>query len=93
LRLCYKNSPDYEEYVFESQTWQRQKEVLLSDRQKEILKLAKQGRNQKEMANVMNVSIKTVENIKTVLFEKLRVKSMEQAVIFATNHRLIFESE
>jgi DNA-binding CsgD family transcriptional regulator len=91
LRICYKNSLDCEEYVFESRTWQRQKDIpKLTDREKDILKLSKQGKSSKEIAEILFISEKTTRNIETGLYQKLGVHSMIEAVIFATNHRIIF---
>jgi DNA-binding CsgD family transcriptional regulator len=91
LEIYYKSSPDYDKYSFESQKWKRQKVSTLSERQKWILMLDKQGRSHQEMANIICVSVKTIEKEISSLFEKLGVNSMGQAVIYATNHRLIFD--
>jgi DNA-binding CsgD family transcriptional regulator len=64
----------------------------LSDGQRWVLVLAKQGKSQKEMAEIMCVSIHTVESLRKSVFDRFEVNSMEQAVIFATNHRLIFDT-
>jgi DNA-binding CsgD family transcriptional regulator len=92
LRLCYKNSLDYDEYSFQNRKWKRQKMPKLNDRQKEILKLGKQGKNSRQMADIMCVSLKAIEKTKTSVFEKFGVNSIEQAVIYASNRQLIFSN-
>ncbi|MDR1202105.1 MAG: LuxR C-terminal-related transcriptional regulator [Tannerellaceae bacterium] len=92
LRIYYKNCLDYDEYSFQNQRWIRQKEIpKLTDREKEILKLSKQGKSSKEIADILCISGKTIRNIETGLYQKLSVHSMIEAIIFSTNHQMIFE--
>jgi DNA-binding CsgD family transcriptional regulator len=90
LRLYYKNKPDYETYSIIGQKWRKQKIRLLNDRQKAILILAKQGKSRREVACILCVSVGVIDMEKTFIFEKLGVSTTEQAIIYATNHRLIF---
>jgi DNA-binding CsgD family transcriptional regulator len=91
LRLYYDDGLYYDSYSFENKEWLRMKNLQLSKHQKLILELAMQGKTNEQMADIMCTSIKTIENSKTSLFKKLGVKTVEQAVIFATNHQLIFK--
>lgn len=92
-QLCvhYKNM-DYADYSFKTKKWEYHKYSPLSDRQKEVLIWAQQGLSLKETANKMNISDKTIENIRGILFEKFGVNTIEQAILFAFNRRLIFHS-
>jgi hypothetical protein len=47
----------------------------------------------KEIADMLCVAEKTVSNLKENLYGKLGVHTMAQAIIFATNHRMIFATE
>jgi len=38
----------------------------------------------------MNISEKTIENIRKTIFEKLGVNTIEQAIQYASNRRLIY---
>lgn len=49
----------------------KEKVVLLSNREKEVLKLIASGFSNKEIANRLNISIKTVETHRSRLMEKL----------------------
>jgi DNA-binding CsgD family transcriptional regulator len=90
LRLYYKDKVNYETCSIISQKWKKQKIQPLSYRQKAILMWTKQGKSRKEVADILCVSISTIDAEKTLIFEKLDVTSMEQAIIYATNHQLIF---
>ncbi|MDR0835308.1 MAG: LuxR C-terminal-related transcriptional regulator [Tannerella sp.] len=90
LRIHYKNNPACDEFSFKQRKWCRQKKVSLTDRQRDILIFAKQGKSNKDIADILCVSEKTIRNIEMMLYQKLGVNSMLEAVIFATNHQLIF---
>lgn len=89
-RLCvhYKNL-DYLDYSFKTKEWKHYLFSPLSKRQKEMLMWAQQGLSLKETAVKMNVSDKTIESMRCTLFEKLGVNTIEQAIQYASNRRLI----
>ena len=55
----------------------------LSDRENEILRLIAQGRSNHEIADVLSLSVKTVQNHVSNIFGKLQVADRAQAVIRA----------
>jgi len=61
----------------------RQQEVLLSDKEQEILQLVAQGCTNKAIASAIGVTQRTVENYLSKLFVKLNVESRAEAVIVA----------
>jgi DNA-binding CsgD family transcriptional regulator len=77
-------------WSFEKQQWMPMKLIQLNIREKEILSLAKQGKSEKETADILCISHGTLRNFEASLYRKLNVHSMIQAVIFATNRRIIF---
>lgn len=89
-RLCvhYKNL-DYLDYSFKTKKWKHYQFDPLSKRQKEMLLWAQHGLSLKETAVKMNVSDKTIESMRCRLFEKLGVNTIEQAIQYASNRRLI----
>jgi len=91
LCVYYKNR-DHAEYNFKTGKWQMNTFSPLSKRERGILLLAHQGLYQKEKADQLGVKEKTVENIKSILFEKLGVSSLGQAVQYASNRRLIYHA-
>ncbi|MFJ7734006.1 response regulator [Lysinibacillus sp. NPDC097231] len=60
-----------------------QKDILLSDKEQEILQLVAQGCTNKAIASAIGVTQRTVENYLSKLFVKLNVESRAEAVIVA----------
>ena len=60
-----------------------QQDVLLSDKEQEILQLVAQGCTNKAIASAIGVTQRTVENYLSKLFVKLHVESRAEAVIVA----------
>lgn len=61
----------------------------LSPREKEFLYLACSERTYKQVADEMNLSPKTIDGYREVLFSKLDVKSRVGLVLFAIKHRMV----
>jgi DNA-binding NarL/FixJ family response regulator len=91
LNTYFKSSPDFDKYSFKSKKWNRQQIESLTEREILILRLSKQGMSNKKIANKLNISYGRLKNIITELYENIHVKSMSQAVIFATNHLMVFD--
>jgi pimeloyl-ACP methyl ester carboxylesterase/DNA-binding CsgD family transcriptional regulator len=60
--------------------------AALSSRERDVLSGLMAGRSNAEIATSLHISDKTVRNILTRIFEKLRVHSRTQAVVFARDH-------
>ncbi|MDD2510708.1 MAG: response regulator transcription factor [Syntrophomonas sp.] len=69
----------------------RKSEVRLTKREKDVLSLLVKGNTNKEMADVMFISEKTVKNHLTSIFRKLGVKDRTHAAIFALKNRIVSE--
>jgi len=90
-KLCaYYNNRDHYDYSFKTKKWIHIKFSPLSRRQMEMLVLAQQGLSLKDTADKMNISVKTVDNMRHELFYKWEVSSIDQALQYASNHRLIY---
>lgn len=61
----------------------------LSDREVEVLKLVSDGKTNKEIANVLNLSEKTIKNHVRNIFHKLQVYDRTQAAIHGLRKGLI----
>lgn len=61
----------------------------LTKREKDVLDLLVKGYSNKEMADVMCISEKTVKNHFTSIFRKLEVKDRTQAAIFAIKNGVV----
>jgi DNA-binding NarL/FixJ family response regulator len=62
---------------------------LLTEREKEVLQLLAEGKANKEVAGVLNLSISTVETHRTRLMQKLNLHSSAEIVLYAVRKRII----
>ena len=65
---------------------QRQQPNLLSDREIEVLSLVAQGHINKEIADMLNISLPTVVSHRKNITEKLGMKSISALTIYAVMH-------
>lgn len=63
--------------------------LTLSQRQREVLQLVAEGKSIKEVAAVLDVSIKTVEFHKTRIMKHLRIRSAAELTKYAISNGLI----
>ena len=82
-------STDRYAYSFEGRRWRKQPELILSDREKEILQLSVKGLSNTEIGETLFIDANTVKFHKKKLFEKLHAENITEAVGIATNLRLI----
>lgn len=61
----------------------------LTNREKEILQLVAEGKTNKEVASILNLSPHTIETHRTNLMQKLNLHSVVELVIYAVRRRLI----
>jgi DNA-binding CsgD family transcriptional regulator len=69
--------------------WEDAEKTSLSKREKEILQLSTRGFTINEIANEIFVSPDTVKFHRRKLFEKLEVTNISEAIVYATNNKLI----
>jgi len=89
LHVHYINK-GHSEYSFQTQKWTHHPFSLLSERNREMLVWAQQGLSIKETADKMDVITKTIEKMRQNLFGKWEVNSIEQAIQYANNRRLLY---
>jgi DNA-binding NarL/FixJ family response regulator len=65
------------------------RKVTFSEREMKLLKLISQGFSNKQVAEKLFVSIKTVESNKSRLFEKANVKNSMELIAYAMKNKLI----
>jgi DNA-binding CsgD family transcriptional regulator len=90
LEIFFRDRKKSSLYSFKKQQWQPRESLHLTNREKDILKLSRQGKCNKEIGDILHVSEKTIRNSETTLYEKLNVHSMCEAIIYTANHRMIF---
>ena len=76
-------------FEFEGRRWKKQPELILSDREKEILQLSVKGLSNTEIGETLFIDANTVKFHKKKLFEKLHAENITEAVGIAANMRLI----
>jgi two-component system response regulator NreC len=62
---------------------------LLTDREKEVLQLLAEGKSNKEVASVLNLSPHTVESHRTNLMQKLNLHNTAEIVLYAVRKNII----
>ena len=63
----------------------------LTRRQREVLQLVAEGKTAKEIANTLNISVKTVEFHKTSIMDSLGLRSIAELTRYAIEHGIIGE--
>ena len=65
-------------------------DIVLTDREREFLRLVCDEREltYEQMADIMSVSVKSIEAYRTALFEKYNIKSKVGLVLFSYKHKL-----
>ena len=61
----------------------------LTKRQKEIVKLLAEGKSSKEVASVLNISVKTAETHRANIMRKLELHSVSELVRYALQNELV----
>jgi RNA polymerase sigma factor (sigma-70 family) len=62
---------------------------LLTEREKEILQLLAEGKSNKDIASMLNLSVNTVETHRTRIMQKLNLHSTAEIVLYAVRKRII----
>lgn len=70
-------------------TFLHPKTAPLTDRQRQVLRLISEGRSGKEIAQSLNISVKTAQFHKTTIMEKLGVHTTAELTKYAIDHGII----
>jgi len=62
---------------------------LLTDREREILQLVAEGKTNKEIAAILNVSLYTVDTHRTHILQKLNLHSVPELILYAVRKGII----
>ncbi len=65
------------------------KEALISPREQEILRLVAEGKTAKEIAKILYISQRTVENYKNNLLKKLGLHRTSDLIKYAIKHKIV----
>lgn len=67
----------------------KKKAELISSREREIVQLLAEGNSNKEIARLLNLSLKTVETHRSNIMHKLSLKSITDLVLYAVRNHII----
>jgi two-component system, NarL family, response regulator NreC len=62
---------------------------LLTTREREVLQLLAEGKNNKEAASILNLSLYTVETHRSNIFQKLNLHSGAELILYAIRKGVI----
>jgi len=62
---------------------------LLTPREREVLQLVAEGKSNKEIANLLNLSVYTVESHRSNLMEKLNLRGLPELILYAVRKGII----
>ncbi len=62
---------------------------LLSDREREVLQVIAEGRSNKEVANLLNISLTTVETHRAHILQKLDIHSIPELILYAVRKGIV----
>jgi len=62
---------------------------LLTPREREVLQLIAEGKSNKDIANLLNLSVYTVESHRSNLMEKLNLKGLPDLILYAVRKGII----
>jgi len=62
---------------------------LLTPREREILQLLAEGKSNKEVANLLNLSVYTIETHRANIMEKLHLRSVPELILYAVRKGII----
>jgi DNA-binding NarL/FixJ family response regulator len=64
-------------------------DASLTGREREIIQLLAEGRSNKDVASVLQISIKTVETHRASIMRKLNIESLSDLVLYAIRNKII----
>lgn len=79
----------YFEYSNVSRRWIKKQMPSLTDGEKSVLTLSIQGYTMSEIADIIYLSPDTIKKYRKRIFEKLEVRNISEAIVAATNNKLL----
>ncbi|RLK07692.1 response regulator transcription factor [Tenacibaculum discolor] len=89
IKISKKGENKIFKYDLNGNYWKTEEKIELSKREKEILRFSVRGYTINEMSEPICVSPDTVKFHRKKLFEKLGVTNISEAIVYATNNKLI----
>lgn len=89
IEIHHVGSPDFFEYNNLTQRWDQRTMPTLTDGEKSVITLSIQGLTMTEIGDKMCLSPETIKKYRKQIFEKLGVRNISEAIIAATNNKLL----
>ncbi len=89
IKVYKLGQSDFWRYETDVDRWIKTEAVKLTDREKEVLLLAAAGMTVETIARKVHRSVNSIKTRRRAIFEKLNVRSISEAISFATNYKLI----
>src|SRR5699024_5059234 len=89
IRIYRKGNQQVFSYDLKENFWKMNEPVNLSKREIEVLQLSARGYSIQQIANTLCISAGTVKYHRKNLFEKLEVGNISEAILIATNNKLL----
>ena len=89
IEMHCAGSPDYFEYNRNTRRWDKRLMPTLTDGEKTVLTLSIQGYTMSEIADQICLSPDTIKKYRQRIFEKLDVRNISEAIVAATNNKLL----
>lgn len=89
IEMHRANSPDFFEYNMVTRRWDKRAMPYLTEGEKSVLTLSIQGLTMSEIADKMCLSSDTIKKYRKQIFEKLDVRNISEAIVSATNNKLL----
>lgn len=89
IEMRHVGSSEYFEYNDTTHRWTKKQMPTLTDGEKSVLTLSIQGYTMSEIADKICLSPDTIKKYRKRIFEKLEVRNISEAIVAATNNKLI----
>lgn len=89
IELHNAGTPEYFEYNSITRRWDKRRIPTLSEGEKSVITLSIQGFTMAEIADKMCLSPDTIKKYRKQIFEKLGVRNISEAIVAATNNKLL----
>ncbi len=89
IEMHHVGSPEYFEYNRLTRRWDKRRMATLTAGEKSVITLSIQGYTMLEIADKMCLSPDTIKKYRKQIFQKLAVRNISEAIIAATNNKLV----
>ena len=91
LCVYFYNTEQFEQYSLSKRIWETREGFCLTKREQKILRLAKHGQTQQQIAEELGLSYQRTRQVISEMYEKLGVKNMATAIVIASNHLKLYD--